>query len=168
MSIISTSTARRSRTSDGIGGTASIAATRATQAVPAALSPQGGLVRPFLRRWMTAGLLLAAAVLATLYIANAIAVDNLLVDITSLERERDVALSENEKLRAELLRLMSVERVTTLAGERLGLVLPARPPQDLTSGAAGAAQVQPRNGGVSDAPAGNASAEAPADGGAPR
>lgn len=76
-------------------------------------------------------MLLGAAMLATLYIANAIAVNDLLGDITSLEHERDLAQTENEKLRAELLRLMSVERVTTLGRDRLGLVQPAQPPQEL-------------------------------------
>lgn len=76
-------------------------------------------------------MLLGAATLATLYIANAIAVNDLLGDITSLEHERDLAQTENEKLRAELLRLMSVERVTTLGRDRLGLVQPAQPPQEL-------------------------------------
>ncbi len=76
-------------------------------------------------------MLLGAATLATLYIANAIAVNDLLGDITSLEHERDLAQTENEKLRAELLRMMSVERVTTLGRDRLGLVQPAQPPQEL-------------------------------------
>lgn len=92
-------------------------------------------IKPFLRRWMAAGMLLAAALLATLYIANAIAVNSLLADITSLEGERDAVRRENEKLRSELLRLMSVDRVTASAG-KFGLVLPPVPPQSLGSAAA--------------------------------
>lgn len=74
-------------------------------------------------------MLLGAALLAVLYISNAIAVNDLLANISSLEHDRDVARADNEKLRAELLRLMSVERVTSLAAGRLGMVQPAQPPQ---------------------------------------
>jgi cell division protein FtsL len=76
-------------------------------------------------------MLLVAAALAVLYIANAIAVNDLLTDITSLERERDVVRAENERLRAELLRLMSVERISSVASEKLGMVQPAQPPVGL-------------------------------------
>jgi len=90
-----------------------------------------GSVRPFLRRWTAAAMLLVAAGLAVLYISNAIAVNSLMTDITSIERERDAARNENERLRAELLRLMSVERVTSIASGKLGMVQPARPPVTL-------------------------------------
>ncbi len=92
-------------------------------------------IRPFLRRWLTAGMLLAASLLAVLYISNAIAVNELTTTIASLEQERDVVRGENEKLRAELLRLMSVERVSTIAAGRLGMVQPLRPPQALAPAA---------------------------------
>jgi cell division protein FtsL len=90
------------------------------------VAPAGA--RRFIRRWITAGMLLVAAALAVVYVSNAIAVNKLLSEITSLERERDAVRGDNERLRAELLRLMSVERVTTLATEQLGMVQPARPP----------------------------------------
>jgi len=38
---------------------------------------------------------------------------------------------ENERLRADLLRLMSVERVTSMASHQLGMVQPAQPPVSL-------------------------------------
>src|SRR5687767_15019462 len=79
------------------------------------------------RRWLTAAMLFVAAALCVAYIANAIAVNNLVDAIASLERERDAVRSDNERLRGELLRMMSVERVTTQAGERLGLVVPPPP-----------------------------------------
>ncbi len=84
--------------------------------------------RPFIRRWLTAGMLMVASIIVILYVSNAIAVNDLLGRITSIEQERDGIRRENERLRAELLRLMSVRRVTTLATERLGMVQPARPP----------------------------------------
>jgi cell division protein FtsL len=76
-------------------------------------------------------MLLLAAGLAVLYISNAIAVNSLMADITSIERECDAARNENERLRAELLRLMSVERVTSIASQKLGMVQPATPPVTL-------------------------------------
>jgi cell division protein FtsL len=76
-------------------------------------------------------MLLAAAVLATLYISNAIAVNDLMTGIASLEKDRDAARASNEKLRAELLKLMAVERVTSIASTRLGMVQPVRPPLSL-------------------------------------
>jgi cell division protein FtsL len=85
-------------------------------------------VRPFVKRWITAVMLLVCSVLAVLYVSNAIAVNDLLGEIISLERERDVVQSENEQLRAELLRLMSVKRITNLATDKLGMVQPDRPP----------------------------------------
>ncbi|MEP7217698.1 MAG: FtsL-like putative cell division protein, partial [Bacteroidota bacterium] len=88
----------------------------------------GSVVRPFFRRWMAAMLLMVASVLAVLYISNAIAVDDLLTDIASLEHDRDQARSDNEKLRAELLKLMAVDRITSLASARFGLTQPAEPP----------------------------------------
>lgn len=99
------------------------------------VAPVVAKARPFLRRWLTAGMLLAAALLAILYIANAIAVNDLTGTIASLEHEQDVVRRENEKLRAELLRLMSVERVTSIAADRLGMVQPARAPLALTPAA---------------------------------
>jgi cell division protein FtsL len=77
-------------------------------------------------------MLLVSAVLAVIYVSNAIAVNDLLSRITSLERERDGARGENDRLRSELLRLMSVERVSAVAAEKLGMTQPAHPPVPLS------------------------------------
>lgn len=90
-------------------------------------------VRPLLRRWTTAGMLLVAATLAVLYISNSIAINNLMSDITSLEHERDVILGENEGHRADLLRLMSVDRIADIATTKLGMIQPGRPPQPIAT-----------------------------------
>lgn len=117
-----------------------------------------GRVRPFIRRWITAGMLMTAALLAVLYVSNSIAINDLLEQITSLERERDLVRGENERLRGELLRLMSVERVSALASERLGLVQPARPPialpaqGDVRSHAVGKSGGNHETSGTNDAP----------------
>lgn len=117
---------------------------RGSAGVPVAEHAADGPVRPFLRRWLAAMMLLGAALLATLYISNAIAVNDLLANIASLEHERDMARVDNEKLRAELLRLMSVERVTTLASSRLGMVQPAQPPQMMGAAVGNRPQPAPR------------------------
>jgi hypothetical protein len=101
---------------------------RAGRVPGAATAVPAGSARSFLRRWLAAGTLLAAALLVVLYVANAIVVNDLLTDVTSLERECDMVRNENEKLRADLLKLMAVERVTTLASQRLGMVQPTQPP----------------------------------------
>jgi hypothetical protein len=88
---------------------------------------------------MTAAMLLVSAALAVLYISNAIAVNNIMSQIASLEREGDIVRVENERLRADLLRLMSVERVTSMASGQLGMVQPAHPPVSLPVAGAGAA-----------------------------
>lgn len=82
----------------------------------------------FVRRWFAAGTLLLASGLIVLYVANSIAINNLMADITSLERERDLTRNENEKLRADLLKLMAVERVSNLAQGKLGMMQPTAPP----------------------------------------
>jgi len=90
-------------------------------------------IRPALRRWVAVAMLLVASAIAVLYVANAIAVDNLMVDITSLERERDAVLRDNERLRAELLRLMAVDRITGIAVKNFGMTMPMHPPRVITA-----------------------------------
>jgi len=109
--------------------------TRRRKATPAAAAGTGAdtATAPtkralFVRRWFAAGALLVASGLIVLYVANSIAMNNLMADITSLERERDLTRNANEKLRADLLKLMAVERVSNLAQTRLGMVQPSTPP----------------------------------------
>lgn len=90
-------------------------------------------------------MLFVAAALAVAYISNAIAVNNLVDAIASLERERDAVRSDNERLRGELLRMMSVERVTAQATSRLGLVSPQQAPRALNPAGIAAARSTPRN-----------------------
>lgn len=86
--------------------------------------------RSLLRRWTAAALILGTAVLAVLFVANAIKVNELLGSITSVEGEIESVRRNNEQLRAELLRLMSVEQITDRA-EKLGMVHPDVPPAPL-------------------------------------
>ena len=86
--------------------------------------------RSILHRWSAAGLILLGAILAVLFVANAIYVNELLRGVTSVEAERDAIKRENEQLRAELTRLMSVEEITGRA-EEIGMIQPQRPPTGL-------------------------------------
>ncbi|MBC8146231.1 MAG: hypothetical protein H7X80_11655 [bacterium] len=113
-----------------------VGAVRASTTPVASTKERTHVSRRPARRWLTAAMLFVAAALAVAYIANAIAVNNLVDSIASLQRERDVVRSDNERLRGELLRMMSVERVTALASKQIGLISPQRPPIALNANAA--------------------------------
>jgi cell division protein FtsB len=107
-------------------------ARRQSTATSVAVEPPATTRRP-VRRWSTAALLLVAAILVAAYVANAIAVNSIVASIASLQKERDAVRADNERQRAELLRLTSVERITELAEHRLGLVQPTMPPIALST-----------------------------------
>jgi len=103
-------------------------------------APVAASGRRFLRRWFAAGTILVTALLAVLFVANAIKVNELLGSITSVESELDDVKRNNERLRAELLRLMSVEQITR-RGKEIGMIQPDLPPVPLRlNGAAGAGE----------------------------
>lgn len=121
--------ARSGSGSGGAGGASSSkSATKSRGASPGpAAGEPGRPKRPAMRRWMAAGLILATALLTVVFVGNAIKVNELLAAITSVEAERNAIQQQNERLRAELLRLMSVEQVTARAVQ-LGMVQPEVPP----------------------------------------
>jgi len=57
-----------------------------------------------------------------LYISNTLAVNRLAQEVADLQREYDRLVSANQVLRAEVDRKSSLERIGTIAAERLGLV----------------------------------------------
>jgi cell division protein FtsB len=73
--------------------------------------------------------LLGFAVALVLYISNIIAVNGLVKEINQLEREYERVRNANEILRAELNNRTGLERIGSIAGERLGLSIPAEPPR---------------------------------------
>jgi cell division protein FtsL len=73
-------------------------------------------------------MLFGAATVIVLYISNIIAVDRLMMEINSLQKQHGRILSEQELLRAEVNRLSSLERINRRAAEELGLVNPKEPP----------------------------------------
>ena len=82
---------------------------------------------------MAAALILGASLLTLLFVANALKVDELLVQITTLEAERNIERQQNDALRSRLTRLTSVDEVTRRA-TALGMVQPERPPLQLNDG----------------------------------
>ncbi len=91
------------------------------------LSEAASAPRRFARRWSAAGLILLASLLAILFVANAIKVNELMGSIATVEAERDEKRRANDRLRGELTRMMSVEYVVERAGE-IGMIEPNRPP----------------------------------------
>jgi cell division protein FtsB len=62
------------------------------------------------------------------YINNIITINTLAYDVNQLQAKYEQVLSQNEALRAEINRKSSWERISVLAGEKLGLKPPHRPP----------------------------------------
>lgn len=91
-----------------------------------------GIVSPrlFVRRWLAAAMMLVAALLALFFVANAIAVNELMENVTRLEAERNAERRQNEGLRSELTRLTSVDRIVEAAAA-IGMVEPERPPRTI-------------------------------------
>lgn len=62
------------------------------------------------------------------YIGNTIAVNRLVVDIGELQAAYRKAESMNEILRSEINRKSSMERITQIAAQELGMIYPKEPP----------------------------------------
>lgn len=72
--------------------------------------------------------LIGMAVAIVLYISNIIAVNQLLLDINSLETEYQEILMEQERLKAQINRMASLERIQERAEAELGLKSLREPP----------------------------------------
>ncbi len=73
-------------------------------------------------------ILFGAAAVIVLYISNIIAVDRLMTEINTLQKQHRGMLNDQEILKAEINRLSSLERINRKAEEELGLVNPKEPP----------------------------------------
>lgn len=76
--------------------------------------------------------LIAFAVLVTVYISNVVVVDSLMIRQIELERQEQLLLQERETLRAEINMLSSYNRIQKIATENLGLVHANQQPYSLT------------------------------------
>jgi cell division protein FtsL len=77
-------------------------------------------------------MLIVSAVLVTVYISNVVAVDQLLGEQITLEKEEQMLLQERENLRAEINMLTSYNRIQKIAVEELGLEHAGQQPYSLT------------------------------------
>jgi cell division protein FtsB len=74
------------------------------------------------------GILFALAAVSLLYTSNVIAVNQLAKEVNDLRSRYDAIVSANEILRAEINRKSSLERITRIAGQDLGMVNPSEAP----------------------------------------
>jgi len=74
------------------------------------------------------GLLFLIAVVAVLYVGNVIAVNNLAKEVNDLNARYMKITSTNEVIKAEINRKASLERISLMAQEKLGMVNPQEPP----------------------------------------
>lgn len=93
--------------------------------------PSVARTRRLLNRWSMFGLLAISAGAIILFVSNALAVNRLVEEIASLEKEHDKLLHRNELLRADVIRLQSADRIADIARERLGMVQAQTAPKRL-------------------------------------
>jgi cell division protein FtsB len=74
------------------------------------------------------GLLFLIAVAAVLYVGNVIAVNNLAKEVGELNVRYMKVVSTNEVIKAEINRKASLERISLMAQEKLGMMNPKEPP----------------------------------------
>ncbi len=110
-------------------------------AVPASLDPQatipGYAVRQNVRRINAkkrsktsniVGTLFLVATAALLYVGNVIAVNTLAKEVNDLNMKHNQIISTNEVIKAEINRKASLERISLMAQEKLGMMNPKEAP----------------------------------------
>lgn len=73
-------------------------------------------------------MLFAVAVVALLYVGNVIAVNNLAKEVNDLQARYNQIISTNELIKAEINRKSSLERISLMAQEKLGMTNPKEAP----------------------------------------
>ncbi len=74
------------------------------------------------------GLLFLIATAAVLYVGNVIAVNNLAKEVNDLNARYNQIVSTNEVIKAEINRKASLERISLMAQEKLGMTNPKEAP----------------------------------------
>lgn len=74
------------------------------------------------RRWAVLGGLALSAMVIVLFVNNVLRVGKLTVEMETMKKEHQRIVHQNEVLRAEIIRLQSPERITTVAKSRLGMI----------------------------------------------
>jgi cell division protein FtsB len=75
------------------------------------------------------GILFLAASAALLYVGNVIAVHNLAKEVNDLQAQYNQIISTNEVIKAEINRKASLERISLMAQEKLGMTNPNEAPE---------------------------------------
>jgi cell division protein FtsB len=68
------------------------------------------------------------ATAALLYVGNVIAVNNLAKEVNDLQSKHNQIVSTNEVIKAEINRKASLERISLMAQEKLGMTNPKEAP----------------------------------------
>ena len=68
------------------------------------------------------------AVVSLLYTGNVIAVNQLMKEVNDLNNRCNTIISGNEVLKAEIARKSSLDRISTMASQEVGLTNPKEPP----------------------------------------
>lgn len=111
-------------------------------AVPAGLDPQANIpgyaapkanvrrvnVKQRAKTSNVVGILFLVATAALLYVSNVIAVNNLAKEVNDLNTKHTQILSTNEVIKAEINRKASLERISLMAQEKLGMINPKEAP----------------------------------------
>lgn len=84
--------------------------------------------RRLLNRWSLFALFFISAVATVLYVSNVITVNALSNEADTFRRQRDSLRILNQSLRTESFKLQSAERITRIAGDRLGMIPPEEAP----------------------------------------
>ena len=74
------------------------------------------------------GILFLIATVALLYVGNVIAVNNLAKEVSDLNAKHNQIISTNEVIKAEINRKASLERISLMAQEKLGMTNPKEAP----------------------------------------
>lgn len=74
------------------------------------------------------GVLFIVATVALLYVGNVIAVNNLAKEVNDLNMRYNQIISTNEVIKAEINRKASLERISLMAQEKLGMTNPKEAP----------------------------------------
>ncbi|MFA6469413.1 MAG: septum formation initiator family protein [Bacteroidota bacterium] len=74
------------------------------------------------------GTLFLIATAALLYVGNVIAVNNLAKEVNDLQSKHNQIVSTNEVIKAEINRKASLERISLMAQEKLGMTNPKEAP----------------------------------------
>ena len=73
-------------------------------------------------------MLFLVAIVALLYVGNVIAVNNLAKEVNDLQARYNQIVSTNELIKAEINRKSSLERISLMAQEKLGMTNPKEAP----------------------------------------